>query len=131
MRLGILTGGGDRPGLNAVFRVAVTRTPRTDQGLSPCSGDALRARPTDLAPRQPLDPGARDRGGRRGAVRFRGTHGGSVPAHPRAASPCKPAAAGHLTGSRSASVRAGHPDRITAGSHMNLRDREAASHKGE
>ena len=32
MRLGILTGGGDCPGLNAVIRAAVVRTVRTYQG---------------------------------------------------------------------------------------------------
>ena len=33
MRLGILTGGGDCPGLNAVIRAAVVRTIRTHDGL--------------------------------------------------------------------------------------------------
>ena len=32
MRLGILTGGGDCPGLNAVIRAAVVRTLRTYDG---------------------------------------------------------------------------------------------------
>jgi len=32
MRLGILTGGGDCPGLNAVIRAAVMRTVRTYEG---------------------------------------------------------------------------------------------------
>jgi len=53
MRLGSFTGGVDRPGLNAVNRVAAACTLRTDAGLSSRRADGPRDSPADCRRERP------------------------------------------------------------------------------